>query len=602
MAGFAIVTACSLYAGWRSYRAGEAAQRGKTALLAAETSLVNEDIDGTRSHLNAADAAFREAKDELGLLGPLNSIGSVIPIVRKQLEGADAFADAGLLLTRSANRLTDAAALVLHPPDEHVSVATGVDELRTIHDSLAAGIRDLNTATAEIQRLDGYRLFGALGAARKEFGRRLPEAQQRAGDATSGVEALLAFAGADGPRRFLLFSQNPDEVRPTGGFIGTYGVLATDGRKISLERYEAIETFVAAHNPFVPGVDAPTAFRIPTVPSQQNIANTNASADVPTDARLALDLWARAGEEPADGVIYFTPELLARLIKVLGPVTLPEYGETVTADNLLARLNFYTHQQPPGEQPAGGRKQFVADLGAGVVQRLLDAPATRWQALSEAVGQSLRAREVTVYASDPSIEQVLAGRGWDGTLPQVDGDFFNDAEFQYAAKNGRGLRRTFDHHVVIHDDGSASVDTTITVANTAQGDDVHDDSVDIDASSYLTLYGPTGGQLASRADTPLAVEPALGNHPAAGWFRAAPPNGTAVLHVAWDVPAFLTKDASGSLGYQLTWLRVPTTTGDVVHLTVELPAGLQWANGVPPSVISLTSDIHDVWRLTGSHH
>src|SRR6476469_7437299 len=93
VAGLALIVVCSMYSGWRVYRAGEAAQRGKTALLEAETSLANEDLDAARSHLNAADAAFRATKDELGSLGPLNRIGSVIPIVRKQLEGADAFAD-----------------------------------------------------------------------------------------------------------------------------------------------------------------------------------------------------------------------------------------------------------------------------------------------------------------------------------------------------------------------------------------------------------------------------------------------------------------------------------------------------------------------------
>ena len=600
--GLALVMVCSVYAGWRVYRAGEAAQRGKTALLEAETSLANEDLEATRSHLNAADAAFRATKDELGSLGPLNTIGSVIPIVRKQLEGADAFADSGLLLTRAADRLTDATALILHPANEKVSIAEGVDALRTIHDALDAGTRDLNSATAEIQRLDGYRLFGPLGAARKEFGRRLPEAQQLANDATNGVDALLAFAGADGPRRFLLFSENPDEVRPTGGFIGTYGVLATDGRKIHIERYESIESWVTTHSSFVPSAEAPTAFRIPTLPREQSLANTNAIADVPTNARLALDLWKGGGEQPADGVIYFTPELLVRLVKVLGPVTLPDYGETVTADNLLARLNFYAHEQPADERPVGGRKQFVADLGEAVVQQLLDAPASQWRALSETVGQSLHDREVTVYASDPAIEKVLATRGWDGTLPQVGGDFFNEADFEYAAKNGRGIRRTFDHHVVIHDDGSATVDTTITIANTLQGETIHDEFVDIDASSYITLYGPAGARLSSSADSPVTAEPALGSHPAAGWFRTAPPNGTATLHVVWDVPAFLAKDASGSSGYQLTWLRVPTTTGDVVHLSVDLPPGLQWTNGPPPSVIPLTSDIRRFWPLMRSDH
>jgi hypothetical protein len=54
----------------------------------------------------------------------------------------------------------------------------------------------------------------ALGLAR------LPEVAAGAAEA--------AVMGDDCPRRYLLMSQNPAEVRPTGGFIGTYGVLATE--------------------------------------------------------------------------------------------------------------------------------------------------------------------------------------------------------------------------------------------------------------------------------------------------------------------------------------------------------------------------------------
>ncbi|MCX6023615.1 MAG: DUF4012 domain-containing protein, partial [Chloroflexi bacterium] len=44
----------------------------------------------------------------------------------------------------------------------------------------------------------------------------------------AGVRAALAapaMLGLDGPRTYLVLGQNNDELRPTGGFIGTAGIV-----------------------------------------------------------------------------------------------------------------------------------------------------------------------------------------------------------------------------------------------------------------------------------------------------------------------------------------------------------------------------------------
>ena len=53
--------------------------------------------------------------------------------------------------------------------------------------------------------------------------------------------------GGSGPRRFLLFSQNPDEVRPTGGYIGTYGVLSTRNGHVVLDKFDSTSSWYTTH-------------------------------------------------------------------------------------------------------------------------------------------------------------------------------------------------------------------------------------------------------------------------------------------------------------------------------------------------------------------
>src|SRR6185295_19866811 len=62
---------------------------------------------------------------------------------------------------------------------------------------------------------------------------RLPALVQTLRDTT----ALLDLLGAQGERRFLLISQNPDELRATGGYIGSAGVISVADGSVRLLEY-----------------------------------------------------------------------------------------------------------------------------------------------------------------------------------------------------------------------------------------------------------------------------------------------------------------------------------------------------------------------------
>jgi hypothetical protein len=86
------------------------------------------------------------------------------------------------------------------------------------------------------------------------------------------------------------------------------------------------------------------------------------------------------------------------------------------------RLDYYTHHAPPS--PTGeNRKEFIAVLAHEVLQRLLVTPISTWIPLAQAFGQSLDARETTVWARDAMVERAVSAHRWDGSIPAVAGDF-----------------------------------------------------------------------------------------------------------------------------------------------------------------------------------
>ena len=587
----------ALYGTWRVATAARAASAGKTALVRAQARLEARDIGGATASLQDAHRDFRRARSQLDGLGPLLPLGRAVPFVRVQVRGTEAFVHAGELLADAGLHITEAAGKVVEPDDPDVPVSGAAGSLRSVHAAMAKGIDALDQSIDEVAELNGYRLIGPLADARADLARRLPRARRQAGRAAGGLDAFLAFAGAEGPRRYLVFSQNPDEVRPTGGFIGTYGVIAANADGIALERFAGIEEWIRnpAHaSAQVPPEEAPTAFRIVEPGMPQRLANVNATPDWPTAARLATELWQRGGEEPVDGVLSFTPDALARLLAVLGPTEVPGFGETVSSGNLVERVDFHTHREPP--EVTGDRKRFVTVAVGAVVDRLLRAPASQWRGLAEALAVSFDAQEAMAWSADRRVATVLQGFGWDGSFLGADGDFVGVSEFEFAAKNGRGLRRTYDHHVQLRADGSARITTSMTIENPLP----FDPRYNLDSLSYVVLYGPRGAELAEGTDETFAGEGTLADHPSASWLLAAPPLGRDGAKVVWDAPEVAARNGSDRMAYRLTWRHLPAHEGDRVRLRVDPPAGWRWAGARPPSVVSLDAVFSGTWRLERS--
>jgi hypothetical protein len=590
VAGFVLVA--GLYVLVRVERAARAAAEGKRALLRAESDLQGRDVSATRQDLDQASVAFARVHSEIRELGPLRALADHVPLVRVQLRAAQTYADCGDLLTRGARNITDAAAEVLAPSNPRVRIKNALPTLRRIRAALDAGIADLDAAYDDVRALNGKRLFGPLDTTRRQFARELPSVQQRALKAEQGVTALVDFVGGRGPRRYLVFSQNPDEPRPTGGFIGSYGVISAVSGHVTLARYASIESWYRAHpQTAVPGDRAPNAFKINDPPVHQTFANVNATADWPTAARLATRMWRAGGERPVNGVASVTPEFLARVLGVLGSVKVPGYPDRITASNVIERLDYYTHVEAAA--PGTNRKHFLVALARVVMIELLDAPASKWDALGREVAAAFDAREAMAWSESSIVESALIDRRWDGTLPVSAGDFFYDAEFAYSAKNGRGLRRTFEHRVTFEPDGSGRVTTTVTIADT----EPPNVSYNIDSLSYLTFYGPTGAVFASSSIRPDASENAIAAHPAMAWDLSAPPLGKTTLTFTWTVPHLAVRVDSHTWRYELWWMHLPGHTGDTMHLRVALPSGWRWHAAEPPTTYALDHDILGSWTI-----
>ena len=174
------------------------------------------------------------------------------------------------------------------------------------------------------------------------------------------------------------------------------------------------------------------------------------------------------------------------------------------------------------------------------------------------------------------------------------------AEFEYSAKNGRRLKRTYDHNVVVRPDGSARVTTEVTIVNPDPVDPVRNPEGGL---AFITMYGAAGAVLDTASD-PLGIpEAAIAGHPGVGWFKPLPPGAETAVTVVWEVPKAARPWPDGSDGqweYSLRWMRLPDHKGDELNLSVELPQGWSWDGAAPPDHHQLETDIDSRWAISVS--
>ena len=367
-----------------------------------------------------------------------------------------------------------------------------------------------------------------------------------------GLTLLADLTAPTTDARLLLLSQDSLELRATGGYIGSYGVLHFSHGTVKLEKYEATEDLPVPE----PAASAPLELAR-HLPRFWGLSNANWWPDFPTSAAAAAEMYRRQGGGEVDAVLALTELATARVLGALGPVQLPGYSTPVTEEGFDRRVVYEVELKRPSDEP---RKKFLVELSNQVFDRLFHLPADKVPAVADAFRRSIGAGDVQLWFTDPARQRQLSGMGVSGQLPRTDGDVLMvvDANMT-ASKANLDVRKVVDYRVVRKANGRMVGHVRV---------EVHDDGAKSPINrfydGYLRIYTPNGTRL---------LDPTGGQdsqHAVDGPFEVfsqeviAAPNGSAVATFDYELP-----ERVGSGGrYRLTWVRQAGTPADRLSLDV----------------------------------
>ncbi len=251
--------------------------------------------------------------------------------------------------------------------------------------------------------------------------------------AFSTLASLLASAptlfGLDHPANFLLFDMDSDELRATGGYLGNYALLTLSQGLLTsgIHLHDIYTLDCPASTSSASGAGScPVRANPPQYAwfktdvfadgsAHFGLRDSNLDPDLPTSATLMAQMFRADGGPAVDGIILLTPNFIADLLKGIGPLSVPQFHETITAANLKDKLHYY-HQNPQiGEQlgisaTALGTsvfKVFDVLLSKALTAKLSGLTMKQLLALGPSLQQGLAQKDVQFYSADTTIESLL---------------------------------------------------------------------------------------------------------------------------------------------------------------------------------------------------
>ena len=157
------------------------------------------------------------------------------------------------------------------------------------------------------------------------------------------VLAVSIWAGSpfSGEKRYLILLQNQMELRPTGGFLGSYAIVQLkNGKLIELSVQDIYEPDGRVTEHIEPPGPIQEAFQLGTL----RLRDANWDPDFPKTAETLMWYFKKAGEGEFDGVIATNLLVFQEVLRQIGPVGLVDYDEDISVENLCEKAQFYSQE------------------------------------------------------------------------------------------------------------------------------------------------------------------------------------------------------------------------------------------------------------------
>ncbi len=392
----------------------------------------------------------------------------------------------------------------------------------------------------------------------------------------ASIHTLLTHAdmiiGGKTEKKYLLLFQNNMELRPGGGFIGSFGIAQF--KDYTLQSLE-IKDVYEADGQLKIHVEPP--FAISTYLRQPHwfLRDSNFSPDFRDNFEKAeFFLEKELGLKNFDGGVAITTTALHTIIGALGSIDVPDYKEHINSDNFYIKTQIYAEKNFfPGSIQ---KKSFLSALTRALILSLNHASFID---MAYAITQSLNEKQMVWYVKDTAFQENTDVVNWQGRLitprcAESDQNCINDTFLSLDANLGVNkanffISRLIYFKVKIEKDGRINHTTSIQFKNDSPGEVFPGGTY----KNYFQIYIPNesiikgitkNGTRIAEYDTKKTDHFTI-----LGFYFEIPPGKTANIQISYQLGLLLQK---GNNTYQFVIQKQIGSLNNDVVFEVSMPS------------------------------
>ncbi len=449
--------------------------RGKDALVTQNFSQASEDFSRANDHFSDAVKTFSQVQ------GIAASVVSLIPQVDRTKDTVADLLTIGEKTTHASEILSRGMVTAAQPG---LSITERIDLVLAY---LSQVTPDIDEAAGAASRLDAHVVPDDMRDDISTLREILPGLASSLHEVQAYGDALQTILGANAEKTYMLVFQNTAEVRPTGGFLGSFAEVSfSEGAMTKLSVPEGgtydvqgqLKAFVSAPGP------------LQLLRARWEFQDANWFPDFPTSARKMLWFYESAGGPSVDGVLAVNATILPKLLEKTGPITL-EDGRELNAENVLFTLQKEVEIDAPlqGELPKG----IIGEVLSALFARVEEGDVETLLGVIDVFGQGFSTSDLQVYFSDNELQASMKNLGWTGEMQASDDDYLMVVHTNVGGgKTDTVIARDVAVDIRIQDDGT--IENTVTLTQTHRGMQ-NEIFTGINNVDYVRLYVPEGSVL-----------------------------------------------------------------------------------------------------------
>lgn len=539
-------------------------EAGKSSLRLATSSHDATKIQTAKASFTAAAMSFRRARNRIDR-DPSVARASTLPevsiYVAPRLRAVDGLADMGVAVSQAALDGADIDALLMSPGAGSTAGARLLSTLKLAAPQAGKVKQDLVAAQAAAEKVDPSLLPKSESAAFVSARSTITTGLASIDEFNRLIPVMLEVMGANGPRTYLIQQLNPAELRPGGGFFGTYSLMsANDGDLTVSGGGSSIDQTRARPTVGQRGyVQPPGPLRELITNDSWTFPDSNFFPDFASNAQQAQTFLAGWTGAKTDGVIAIDIYAISALLALTGPVHVASENATFDSSNFIPTL---IKRDVAGDAT---HKVLVAEVAGPLLARISTIPTSQWPGLITTLNTLAAQRHLQAFFNNAAAETEMGNIGWSGGIQST-----NAQDYVYPVEANLGGTKA--NYFLVR---------KYTLALTANGTELHhqltiayEDDSSLPNTNYYSCYlrllvSPDSSRIAAqglRADKYGPPEVPAGLKMVDGWFSLSVGSGgkgTAQVVLSWDGP--VKPDAAGD--QQIYWQKQPGLGQDALTVT-----------------------------------